>query len=480
MLSPRTYINLVGQTARKAYDQQDISASDYYDIVMPLFGEKGEMVTEKIEQYDAELNKYADGGRIGYKDGSKFKIQASGSKTGKQQIQGAPEGITSDKEIINAILTMDIPLTEKVNLIGDVQYGKFRDKIEYKDNEIFLDDPKSYRDKNIGLDYNRDGEGFSGSATVGDRGPAFNIKFKKSFEDGGRVNFGIGAGGTDPKTGQGFQKGNTGFRTKDGEVRNVKGSNQFTPKTAAQIQAIINKPEYKGYTPTRFEKEKILTRTDTKNKDVVTQKAITSKKRIERLKKISNPNIEKKIAGKGGLNLSHIGQYSTPVTLSNLAYITADVNRDSYEKFEKKIQNNFNKILTVYRNEKLKPEVKTEKITALMKEDRQLRSDNPKYANIKSRMSVRRTALDPSGIMIKEKIRDPKMTIGKGEAGLNLKEARPRSPERKGILNIAKNALQSLKGKGAPGLGSGEFKDPLGGQIDLIDVKNIIRRPDNV
>ena len=370
MLSPRTYVNLVGQTARKAFDQKDISASDYYNIVMPLFGEKGEMVTEKIKQYDAELDRYADGGRVNFK-----------------------------------------------------------------------------------------------------------------------------AGGSDPKTGMGFQKGNTGFRTKDGEVRNIKGANQFTPKTTTQIQAIINKPEYKNYTPTRFEKEKILTRTDTKNKDVVfqkkgitpadpekqkTQKAITSKKRLERLKKISNPNIEKKIAGKGGLNLSHIGQYNTPVTLSNLAYLPADVNRDSYEKFEKKIQNNFNKILTVYRNEKLKPEVKTEKIAALMKEDRQLRSDNPKYSNIKSRMSIRRTALDPSGIMIKEKIRDPKMTIGKGEAGLNLKQAKPRSIERKGILTMAQNALQSLKGKGAPGLGSGEFKDPLGGQIDLIDVQKLIRRPDNV
>ena len=369
-LSPRTYVNLVGQIARKAYDQQDISASDYYDIVMPLFGETGEMVTEKIRQYDAELDRYADGGRVNFN-----------------------------------------------------------------------------------------------------------------------------AGGSDPKTGQGFQKGNTGFRTKDGEVRNVKGTNQFTPKTTAQIQGIIDDPKYKGYTPTRFEKEKILTRTDTKNKDVVfqkkgitpadpekqkTQKAITSKKRLERLKKISNPNIEKKIAGKGGLNLSHIGQYNTPVTLSNLAYLPADVNIKSYENFEKKIQNNFNKILTVYRNEKLKPEVKTEKIAALMKEDRQLRSDNPKYANIKSRMSIRRTALDPSGIMIKEKIRDPKMTIGKGEAGLNLKQAKPRSSERKGILTIAKNALQSLKGKGAPGLGSGEFKDPLGGQIDLIDVQKLIKRPDNV
>jgi hypothetical protein len=333
----------------------------------------------------------------------------------------------------------------------------------------------------------------------GEKGEMVTEKIKQydaeldRYADGGRVNF--KAGGSDPKTGMGFQKGNTGFRTKDGEVRNIKGANQFTPKTTTQIQAIINKPEYKNYTPTRFEKEKILTRTDTKNKDVVfqkkgitpadpekqkTQKAITSKKRLERLKKISNPNIEKKIAGKGGLNLSHIGQYNTPVTLSNLAYLPADVNIKSYENFEKKIQNNFNKILTVYRNEKLKPEVKTEKIAALMKEDRQLRSDNPKYSNIKSRMSIRRTALDPSGIMIKEKIRDPKMTIGKGEAGLNLKQAKPRSIERKGILTMAQNALQSLKGKGAPGLGSGEFKDPLGGQIDLIDVQKLIRRPDNV
>ena len=134
---------------------------------------------------------FAEGGRIGYKDGPKLtdflNVQASGSKSGKQQIQGAPEGITSDKEIINAIITMDIPLTEKVNLIGDLQYGKFRDRIEYNDDEIFLDDPKSYRNRNIGLEYNRGGEGFSGSATVGDRGSEYNIRYKKSFADGGML-----------------------------------------------------------------------------------------------------------------------------------------------------------------------------------------------------------------------------------------------------------------------------------------------------
>lgn len=194
MLSPRTYTNLVGQTARKAYDQQDISASDYYDIVMPLFGETGEMVTEKIEQYDAELDRYADGGRV-----------------------------------------------------------------------------------------------------------RFN------------------AGGSDPKTGQGFQKGNTGFRTKDGEVRNVTGKNQFTTKTPKEIRSIINDPKYSDYTPYRFRNEGILSRTETDKiapennikfkrtgpaeadtEKQKTQKAIKLKKRVEAIRK------------KGGLPYSYSGTKAYP------------------------------------------------------------------------------------------------------------------------------------------------------------------------
>ena len=85
MLSPRTYTNLVGQTARKAYDQKDISASDYYDIVMPLFGETGEMVTEKIKQYDAELDRYADGGRVNFDEGSPGKKGGNYNPSGKNQ-----------------------------------------------------------------------------------------------------------------------------------------------------------------------------------------------------------------------------------------------------------------------------------------------------------------------------------------------------------------------------------------------------------
>ena len=99
MLSPRTYTNLVGQTARKAYDQKDISASDYYDIVMPLFGETGEMVTEKIRQYDAELDRYADGGRVNFDEGSPGKTNFNRNPAGANQFTGKMKSIEQIKQI---------------------------------------------------------------------------------------------------------------------------------------------------------------------------------------------------------------------------------------------------------------------------------------------------------------------------------------------------------------------------------------------
>src|SRR6056300_1119798 len=121
MLSPRTYTNLVGQTARKAYDQKDISASDYYDIVMPLFGETGEMVTEKIRQYDAELDRYADGGRVNFDKGSpgkkgsnQYTANMRTSEEIQKAINKAPPKIIDDKVY---------PLTRK-DLRGEGKYYK--------------------------------------------------------------------------------------------------------------------------------------------------------------------------------------------------------------------------------------------------------------------------------------------------------------------------------------------------------------------
>jgi hypothetical protein len=46
------------------------------NIVQPLFGDAGIMATEKIKKYEDELNKYAEGGRIGFLKGGDTKYNA--------------------------------------------------------------------------------------------------------------------------------------------------------------------------------------------------------------------------------------------------------------------------------------------------------------------------------------------------------------------------------------------------------------------
>ena len=67
--SPKTYVNLVGEFSKKAYDNGELSEKEYMEIIQPLFGDTGIMASDKIKEYKDELNKYANGGRIGFLDG---------------------------------------------------------------------------------------------------------------------------------------------------------------------------------------------------------------------------------------------------------------------------------------------------------------------------------------------------------------------------------------------------------------------------
>ena len=104
----------------------------------------------------------------------------------------------------------------------------------------------------------------------------------KNTDNGSRPGY-AGKGGSDAKTGMGFQKGNTmgiDRNLKGKPSINVEGKNQHTAtqKTAKEIQAIIDaNPEYitrkNFYEPTEIMKQKgmkkLLTYTDTENPDVV-------------------------------------------------------------------------------------------------------------------------------------------------------------------------------------------------------------------
>jgi hypothetical protein len=122
-----------------------------------------------------------------------IKVNASGNKSGKNQIMGAPDGITADTETFNAIIKMDIPIMEKINLLGSYGYGKDRFKVEKGNKELFLGEG-GYKDRNIGLGVNQDGEGLSGSVIrnleTGDND--YQLKFLKSFAEGGRAGYNEG------------------------------------------------------------------------------------------------------------------------------------------------------------------------------------------------------------------------------------------------------------------------------------------------
>jgi len=61
--SPKTYIDLVGQYSRKAYDNGEISEKEYMSIVRPLFGDAGIMATKKIDEY---REKFSGGSKPDY------------------------------------------------------------------------------------------------------------------------------------------------------------------------------------------------------------------------------------------------------------------------------------------------------------------------------------------------------------------------------------------------------------------------------
>jgi len=121
---------------------------------------------------------------------TKVKVTGSGSKTGKKQIAGAPPGITSDKEIINLEGSAEIPITNNVDFLMDGKYNKFRDNIEYKDNQIFLEDAPSYIDRKIGVGINKDKEGLGGYAkyNIDTQKPEVFLGYRKTFSDGGSTN----------------------------------------------------------------------------------------------------------------------------------------------------------------------------------------------------------------------------------------------------------------------------------------------------
>ena len=201
-----------------------------------------------------------------------------------------------------------------------------------------------------------------------------------------------------------------------------------------------------------------------KKKRIVPQTQAYYDRRARELAK-SNPTILKKLSGKGGYQLSHLS-LSELDTLKNLGYLPAEINVKQYFPFEKKIVEISQEIYETQNNKKLSTQKKRDKIAELQKKDRALRKQFPEFAKTKARLNVRATGLDPSGLMIKEKLPDPSIAIAPTEAGTQLKGTAVGSEKGKAILEFGKNNLQKLAAIGCPG-------KMMGGRIGFFEGQNL-------
>ena len=110
------------------------------------------------------------------------------TKSGRQDIPNTPLEI--DKTTLNALVEADIPITDKLNIISNIYYGKNRDQIFFDDQEIFVDEG-SGRSRDVGIKYNFDdddeGLGLLLKKNIDTGEDEARLRFLKKFLSGGRV-----------------------------------------------------------------------------------------------------------------------------------------------------------------------------------------------------------------------------------------------------------------------------------------------------
>lgn len=144
-IDPQSYVNLVGEYAKKAHDSGELSFREYMGIVKPLFGRAGEMVSQKIAERDRELNKYSVGGRAKLQDG---KLAQLGNIVDVRNIpyyaSKTTEGVVNAGEILSKLpfavgdlaskLLREKPSKEMfLSALNNIQPGSFSEAIGLSD-----------------------------------------------------------------------------------------------------------------------------------------------------------------------------------------------------------------------------------------------------------------------------------------------------------------------------------------------------------
>jgi hypothetical protein len=151
-----------------------------------LYAEETPLSNEAIKR---KLN--ATGGRVGFNEGSKLTDYLKTNISASTSSSSPEEGVKVKQEILDGIISLNIPLSKKLKLLGDLKFGKNRAKVDLSElgkkygidlgEEVYKD---KYLSPGLGAEYTTD-EGTKFNFMVNPEDKQGSISFSRSFANGG-------------------------------------------------------------------------------------------------------------------------------------------------------------------------------------------------------------------------------------------------------------------------------------------------------
>jgi hypothetical protein len=134
---------------------------------------------------------FANGGRVGFNEGSKLTDYLKTNISAKTSSSSPEEGVKIKEEILDGIISLNIPLSKKLKLLGDLKFGKNRAKVDLSElgkkyginlgEEVYKD---KYLSPGLGAEYTTD-EGTKFNFMVNPEDKQGSISVSRSFANGG-------------------------------------------------------------------------------------------------------------------------------------------------------------------------------------------------------------------------------------------------------------------------------------------------------
>jgi hypothetical protein len=134
---------------------------------------------------------FANGGRVGFNEGSKLTDYLKTNISASTSSSSPEEGVKIKEEILDGIISLNIPLSKKLKLLGDLKFGKNRAKVDLSElgkkyginlgEEVYKD---KYLSPGLGAEYTTD-EGTKFNFMVNPEDKQGSISVSRSFANGG-------------------------------------------------------------------------------------------------------------------------------------------------------------------------------------------------------------------------------------------------------------------------------------------------------